>query len=128
MKNYFFILMFLPLMAMTSMDDGISEISTAISTGDAESLSKHFDEEIELTVLEKVEVYNKQEAKKAIGAFFASNKPKSFNSVHKGTSKGKESQYMIGNLVTGASTYRVYIYMKIDNGNHVIQELRFDEE
>ena len=60
--------------------------------------------------------------------FFAKNKPKSYNQMHQGTSKGQDSRYTIGNLVTSSNSFRVYIYLKVQGGQQLIQELRFDKE
>lgn len=120
--------MLLPSVAMVSFDASMAHISKAINSGDVETLSKYFDENVEVAVMDNEDVYDKSQAKKVIGDFFSKNKPKSFNSVHEGTSKGKDSQYLIGNLVAGGASFRVYLYMKVSGSDVVIQELRFDEE
>lgn len=60
--------------------------------------------------------------------FFNTNKPKSFSQVHRGTSRENSDQYCIGNLVTGAGNYRVYLYLKVAGSNVTVQEIRFDKE
>lgn len=128
MKNYLFILMLAPTIAMTTVDGNMSNISKAISSGDAETLSKYFDESIEVAVLDIEDVFDKPQATKVVKDFFSKNKPKSFSSIHEGTSKGNDSRYLIGDLSTGGSSFRVYLYLKVDGGNLLIQEIRFDEE
>ena len=64
----------------------------------------------------------------ALQNFFAKYQPKNFHQVHQGTSKGKDSQYLIGNLTTNNTTFRVYLYMKVAGSKYLIQEIRFDKE
>lgn len=126
MKNLMFIFLMLPSFAM--VQPNLNGISKAISDGDAVALSQYFDSNIEISILDEVDVYNKAEAVKTLQAFFSSNKPKSYSQMHKGTSKGADSQYSIGNLVTASSSYRVYVYLKMEGSKQLIQELRFDKE
>lgn len=128
MKNLMFIFLLLPSVAMVQPNLNLNGISKAISAGDAVALSQYFDSNIEISILDEVDVYNKAEAVKALKAFFSTNKPKSYNPMHKGTSKGADSQYSIGNLVTANSSYRVYVYLKMEGSKQLIQELRFDKE
>lgn len=107
----------------------LAEITRAINAGDADGLGRYFDESVEIAVLDQEDVYNKAQAIAVMKTFFAQNKPKTFSQVHQGTSKGNDSQYCIGNLVTANNqTFRVYIYMKVNGSQYLIQELRFDKE
>lgn len=126
MKSLIFILLLAPTMAMVMPN--FSGISQAISKGDAEALSQYFDESVEIAVLDEEDIYNKSEAKTIIEKFFTQYRPKSFSQVHQGTSKGQDSKYCIGNLVAGNSSFRVYLYMRVDGDSYLIQEMRFDKE
>ena len=126
MKNLVFIFLLLPSIAM--VQPNLNGISKAISDGDAVALSQFFDSNIEISILDDMDVYNKAEAVKTLQNFFAKNKPTSYNQMHKGTSKGADSQYSIGNLVTATNSYRVYVYLKVQGSKQLIQELRFDKE
>lgn len=103
-----------------------TEISTAIGKGDIETLSKYFDETVEICILDLEDLLEKDEAKTAIGSFFDTNKPKSFQVLHNGTSKGQDSRYFIGDLKAGESIYRVYVYLKNSSDSYLIQEIRFE--
>ncbi len=109
-------------------ESSISAISKALSTGDADSLSDFFDREITLGILDQEGIYSKEEASQLLQDFFSKNAAQSFVQMHQGKSKGQDSQYCIGNLKAGNTTYRVYIYMKVENGRYIIQELRFNRE
>ena len=127
MKNLMFLIFLFPAF-LVSANQGLDDISKAISKGDVEALSSYFDSNVEISILDEEDFYNKSQAKDVVKKFFTRNQPKSFNLVHKGSSKGKDSKYFIGNLTAGGNTYRVYVYMKVFNGKPLIQELRFDEE
>ncbi len=126
MKNLLLILLIGSTLAMAQ--DNLSEISKAISNGNADGLAQYFDESVEIAVMDKEDQYGKAEAKQIVKNFFAQHKVSSYNQVHQGISKGKDSQYTIGNLKASGDTFRVYVYMKVANGKHIIQELRFDKE
>ena len=129
MKNLLFVLILVPMLTFaTNPVDGFSGISEAISQGNAEALGAYFDSQVEISVLDSEDYYTKAEAIKVVKNFFAKYKPQSFKEMHQGTSKGKDSQYCIGNLVADGGTFRVYVYMKNGGDKPVIQELRFDKE
>jgi len=116
-----FLIVLIPFFAFTPNMDSISK---ALGSGDVESLSRYFDESVDIND----DFYDKAEAKKEVKKFFSKNPPKSFSLIHKGTSKGEDSKYFIGNLNAGSGTFRVYVYLKVANRQMVIQELRFDKE
>lgn len=129
MKHLFFILMVgLPFFTLANNESPIapnfSVIAAAMSTGNAEALSKYFDEDVEVSLFDKEDTYDKAQATGLMRDFFTKNKPKSFSQMHQGASKGKDTQFSIGEIVTISGNYRVYIYMKIVNDNYLIQEVR----
>ena len=127
MKKFFFLLMLLPALAATDALN-IDTINKAISSGDADTLGKYFDESVELSILDEEDIYSKAEAVTKVKSFFAKHQPSGFSKVHEGTSKGNDSRYSIGNLKAGGGSFRVYVYTKEAGSGVVIQELRFDRE
>lgn len=126
MKNLLLLLLMLPLMAMTQ--GSLQQITSALGKGNAEALGPFFDSNVEISILDDVDIYDKGEAVSAVKSFFASNAPKGYSQVHEGTSKGKDSRYVIGKLETSTGAYRVYLYLKSSGDQEIIQELRFDKE
>ena len=116
-----FLILLIPCIAATQNMDSISK---ALSKGDVESLSAYFDDNVEIDD----DFYDKREAKDVVKKFFSKHPAKSFSLIHQGTSKGEDSKYFIGNLNAGTSTFRVYVYMKLEGKKPRIQELRFDKE
>ena len=107
----------------------LSEITNALANGDVEKLSRYFDQNVEITILDRGNNFPKQKALVVMKDFFSSHPPKSFSQMHHGKSRGQDSQYCIGNLTTSsAMTFRVYIFMKMEGSQSVIKELRFNKE
>ena len=126
MKNLLFILLLAPSIAFVNANLG--DISKAISNGDADALAKYFDDNVEIAIMGDEDLYGKAQALQVVKKFFQNYKPKSYNQVHQGVSKGKDSHYTIGNLSANGNTFRVYVYMSVENGKYIIQELRIDKE
>jgi len=126
MKNLLVALIFaLPMLSFVGNE---AAITTAIGKGDVETLSKYFDETVEICIIELEDMLDKDEAKSEIKTFFAANQPESFRVVHNGTSKGQDSRYFIGELKTVNDKFRVYVYMKNSNNAYLIQEIRFEKK
>lgn len=104
----------------------MSGITKALQSGDAASLASFFASDVELAVAGNEDLYSKAEAQKILAKFFSANKPTAFSQVHKGTSKGKDSHYVIGDLVAGGKTYKIYIYLEEKKDTYEIQELRIE--
>jgi Domain of unknown function (DUF4783) len=129
MRNLFFLLLFAPLATFANQGNpSLEAITNALNTGDADALSKYFSDNVEISIQDKEQVYNKAKALEVVRSFFNSNKPKSFSQVHKGTSRENSDQYCIGNLTAMNGTYRVYLYLKVSGSGLAIQEIRFDKE
>ncbi len=101
-------------------------IPISFKAGNAKELSKFFNENIELVILGKEDVYSKSQAEQILKDFFDQHKPTSFTILFEG---GKEtSKYAIGSLKTSAGNYRVYFLIKKQNGATLIHRLRIEEE
>lgn len=126
-KLMLFTILLSAMMAMNPIqDDSLTAITAAINSGNADALGKYFDANVEVAVKETEKTYSKTEAIKVVKDFFTKNKPSNFKQVHQGASKGQDSQYIIGNLAANTGSFRVYVFMKVNGGNNVIQEIRFD--
>jgi len=99
-------------------------IVTALKTGNSKELSKFFNSNIDLTVIEKQDIYSKPQAEVILKDFFSKNIPSNFAVIHQGGVEG--SKYVIGNLTTSGGTFRVTITVKTINTTQVIQQLRIE--
>jgi hypothetical protein len=102
-------------------------ISQALRTGNAKELARFFSPNVELKILSKEDVYSKTQAEIIVRDFFTKNTPKSYTSMHKGTSRAG-AQYTIGQLVTENGTFRTTYFLKKTGDTFLIQELRFEAE
>lgn len=105
----------------------LDNISNALNAGNVNALASYFDESVEIAVLEEEDMYDKDAAKTKVSSFFSSHTPKSFEIVHKGTSKNQGAHYVIGKLITNNETYRVYLFLKENGDDYLIQEIRFEQ-
>ena len=135
MKNLVFLLFFAPFclsaapsIAVLPQGNPTTElIAKALNGGDADALAKFFADNVEISIADKEQTYSKAKATEAMRTFFGANKPKSFSQVHQGTSRESSDQYCIGNMAASSGNYRVYIYLKVNGNNVLIQEIRFDK-
>jgi hypothetical protein len=129
MKYLLFLMFFVPASLMANQGNpGLETISNALNTGDVETLSKYFADNVEISIQDKEQVYSKAKATEVIRSFFDNNKPKGFSQVHRGTSRENSDQYCIGNLSATSGNYRVYLYLKVNGNNLSIAEMRLDKQ
>lgn len=106
--------------------DVLDDIAAGIRSGNAASLAQYFDNNVDITILDKESVYSKAQAQMVVKDFFQKYSVTSFTLIHRGTS-AEGSLYGIGNLVTSSGVFRTYYFVKAKNGNHLLQELRFEK-
>jgi hypothetical protein len=99
-------------------------ISDSFRKGDARALSRHFNDNIELVILSKEDVYSKSQAELILRNFFSENKPVGFDLLHEG---GKETRFAIGNLKTEKGDFRIYFLLKLKDSASLIHLLRIEK-
>jgi hypothetical protein len=109
-----------------NFDDIPRDIAIAFKVGTAKELSRFFNENLELEVEGKENVYSRSQAERIMDNFFTKYPPKDFKFVHKGGKK--EAQYAIGKLVTFNGNFRVYMLLKTKNEKKFIHQLRIEKE
>ncbi len=99
-------------------------IIKSFNNGNSRELSRHFNENIELVLRTREDVYSKTQAELILRGFFSENSPVKFELLHSG---GKEaSRYAIGNLKTEKGDYRIYFLLKVREGVPLIHLLRIE--
>jgi hypothetical protein len=121
------IFLLLLMVSSTAFAQNFDNITTALKTGDAAMLAKHFDGNVEITFKNAGTSYSKSQAEMVLKNFFSSHQPKAFSIAHQGTSP-EGSKYLIANMNTTGGNYRTYVYAKTINNNLVVQEIRFEEQ
>lgn len=101
----------------------IEEVVSAMRSGDANQLSKYFDDRVDIQLPTKSENYSRTQAEMILRDFFSSNSVKSFQVKHKGENNG--AQFCIGLLQTKNGNYRTKLYMKQKGDRQVLQEIGF---
>ncbi|WP_321288958.1 DUF4783 domain-containing protein [uncultured Sunxiuqinia sp.] len=102
------------------------EVILSLKTGNASTLSNYFNDNIELVVLEKEDVYSKDQAKQIVANFFSANTAQRFAIIHQGGKEG--ARYAIGNLTTQSGVYRVYFLLKEKGSQVYIHQLRIEKQ
>jgi Domain of unknown function (DUF4783) len=115
------------LPASQQITPNLAPVTKAISEGDAATLSNYLADAVDLTLMDKQQVYDKAQATNLLRDFFSKNKPRSFNTVHQGSAKGAASHYTIGDLSATSGSFRVYLYYKSSGERPVIEEIRIEK-
>lgn len=102
------------------------KIFDSMKVGNASELAKHFNSSVELVILDKEEIYSRQQAEQILQRFFNQNKVTGFNVLHQGGRDG--AKYAIGNLETQSKSFRVYFLVKDSGGRPLIHQMRIEEE
>lgn len=97
-----------------------SDVITALNDGDAGKFSEFLNDNVELVIDNKNDVFSKQQASSIITDFFRKNRINSFQLLHKGNKDA--ASFAIGTLKTSTKNYRVYILTR----KNEIQQLRIE--
>ncbi len=128
MKLFKIILLLITVNCSSAVADIYDDLAVAIRAGDARQVAMHFDSKVDLSLSNNEDIYSKAQAELLIKDFFSKNPPKSFNLVHKGSSK-EGTLFAVGTLIsTNGKTFRVSFVMKIVTEKNIIQELRFENQ
>lgn len=112
------------MLASFTLSSNITEVISALKSGNSAQVSKYFDNTVEITLPEKSNSYSKSQGEQILRDFFANNPVKSFEIIHQGDNAG--SQYCIGTLSTKSASYRTTVYMKQKGDKQLLQEIRFE--
>ncbi|HNX87495.1 MAG TPA: DUF4783 domain-containing protein [Paludibacteraceae bacterium] len=130
MKTYKFIALIAFFSLITSQNitaqnvDVPNEITVALNSGDAGKLSAWLNNNVELVIGDKNDVYSKQQAIGIISDFFKNNSVLGFQVLHKGNREA--ASFVIGTLKTSSRNYRVYVLTRRTGKQSLIQQLRIE--
>ncbi|MBC7828432.1 MAG: DUF4783 domain-containing protein [Chitinophagaceae bacterium] len=125
MKKFLLIVLATSSLLFTSYKPiySIEEVVTAMRSGNANQLSRYFDDRIDIQLPSKSDNYSRTQAEMILKDFFSSNEVKDFQVKHKGENNG--AQFCIGLLQTRNGNYRTKLYMKQKGERQVLQEIGF---
>ena len=101
------------------------DVKQAIISGNSQHLAAFFNQNIELLIKNKEDVYSKAQAEHIIKDFFSKNIPSDFTVEIDDQSDGVH--YVIGNLNTSGGKYRVYLVYQRVKGKSLINRLNISE-
>jgi len=103
-----------------------STIISGFKTGNAKLIARYFLANIDISLLEKENLYSKSQGEQVLNTFFTEHKPSDFSINHEG--KSSNIKYYIGTLVTAKSKFRITINTKMVNGVELISHLTIETE
>lgn len=127
MKSLKLILIALILMPISLRADGFDDLMQAMKSGQAGGVTKFFNSNVELTLLDNEGIYSKLQAEQMLKNFFVQHPPKTVYIQHRGSS-AQGAKYAIAIYEATNGKFRTYIFMK-DNGNGLqVNEFRIERE
>lgn len=104
--------------------DLFNELSNSFKQGNVKEIAKYFANTVDVTLPNSEDQYSKSQAEIVLKNFFTQHSPSSFNLEHQGASNN--GKYMVGSLVTGKGTFKVYVFVKDIGGQKSISELKIE--
>ena len=126
MKKYLLLLGYILFMSSYIAQPGIDEIIAACKSSNAQEMSRHFDNNIEISLPSGSNVYPKSQAVLVLQQFFNEQQPRSFELVHKGGNNA--SFYCIGILHARQGNFRTTFYLKQVSNSLMVQEISFEKQ
>jgi hypothetical protein len=130
MKKIIFLVMTVILALSYSagaQDDPFDPIVKAIKESDAKSLSSLFNLTVELRLPDNENTYSASQGEMIMKDFFKKYPPSSFDVIQKGTTDAV-TRFAICNYVTGKGQYQVYINLRKEKDQYLIQKIKFEEK
>jgi len=103
----------------------IKKVAMALQTGNSQELSKYFTKTVELEIMGEENFYSVAQAEILLKNFFEKSSPTSFKINHQGVKD--VSSFAIGTLTIKTGNLRVSFFMKTENNQTLIHQLRFEQ-
>lgn len=130
LKKYLLILFMGMILGTTqtyAQNEIISNTKISLSEANSKSLTKFFNDFVEISLDGEKNSYSKTQAEFVMKDFFKKYPPLRFELIHQGSSK-EGLKYCIGKYSHSKGSFRVYILIKQFKGNYLIDTLTFSEE
>jgi len=106
------------------------DLRTAVEKGfslaNAKLIAEHFTSNIDISLIDKENLYSKSQAEQVLKTFFLENKPSKFTIIHQG--KSASTQYYIGALSTNKGSFRITINIKVTGKTELISHLTIEAD
>lgn len=103
------------------------DVTKALSAGNAKALAIHFNDNVDLTILDDEDVYSKIQAEQIVKRFFSSHPVQKYEVVHVGNAKDG-SAFEIGKLTSKGKVYRTYYLLKGNGEKQKIHQFRIEDD
>lgn len=100
-------------------------VVNAFKKGSSQELSQYLGEKVDLIILNRSQNVDKRTAQTTLNSFFSENKVSGFTVNHEG--KRDESSFIIGTLVTDKGKYRINCFLKKNQNDYFIHQIRIDK-
>ena len=120
-----YILFCISLLLISFKSEWTDEITKAFKSGLAENVANYFYSTVEIDFPENKGVFSKTQSEQILNNFFKKNSVTNFTILHQGESK--DGKYLMANLNTGSGAFRIYCYLKKNQNNFLIKELRIEK-
>jgi hypothetical protein len=115
------------IFAQEKAADLVDPVIKTIQDGDAEGLAAFFNVTVELSLPEHENTYSSSQGEMIMKDFFKKYPPDSFTVIQKGTTDSS-SRFAICSYLSGIKKYQVYIYLKKEKEEFLIQKITFEEK
>lgn len=103
-----------------------SALETGFTTSNSKMIADYFAANIDVSLLDKENLYSKSQAEQVLRTFFLEHKPSKFTIIHQG--KSDKTQYYIGALSTDSGSFRITVNVKIDANKKLITHLTIESD
>ncbi len=128
MKRHFIILFLILSFAGFSQSEVFKDIQHNFKINNIKTLSNNFNNSLKIRVLDDDGMYSKSQAESVISNFMKKKPISDFQIIHQGVSKEGGLYYAVCKYFSGTETFRVYILLKQNGSNYLIDTIDFSKE
>lgn len=128
MKKIVFILLFLVAKVSFSQTETVKEIKTTFKSNNIKDLSKTFNNSLKVRVLNEDGMYSRSQAESVLSNFMKKYPISDFQIIHQGESKEGGLHYAVCKYISANQAFRVYILLKQNGGEYLIDTIDFSME
>ena len=124
-RNSVFIVLLLAMSSFVVRVDVVDEMAAAINSGNPKTITRFFVDNIDMKMIDKEEIYSKQQAEMMLKKFFDTHQVVRFAIAHKSEMKNG-AQYAIGTLETKKGKFSIYFLTKMIGNKTFIQQFKIE--
>jgi len=126
-KQFLSVFLLLTLPLFISAQETVSEqIQKGLKLNNANLIASFFNTQVEMSVLDKEDIFSATQAKNILNNFLSHHKVNSVSLLHSG---GKpNAKYYISNIITSTGKYRVFYLLKGGEKNYNIYQFRIEKQ